>query len=194
MLLIGAAIGVGYGRGIARSRRAVALSPALCGIVAMSGMFSAAARTPLTSFLFAFELTGNYHAVVPLMIGCMFADVTARSLMRESIMTERLTQRGLRAAAPSGAAPAGLAARARRDERRGRDGLRQHAARYRGPGMLTDVETQSLRWALPVVADDGTLVGMTTRGELMRAMTAQGNHTQPAGDFATSNARLRNAR
>ena len=96
MLLIGAALGVGYGRGIAVIAPGVGLSPALCGIVAMSGMFSAAARTPLTSFLFAFELTGNYHAVVPLMIGCMFAELTARSLKRESIMTERLAQRGLR--------------------------------------------------------------------------------------------------
>ena len=62
----------------------------------MSGLFSAAARAPLTSFLFAFELTGDYRALLPLMIGCMCADIVARSLSRESVMTERLARRGLR--------------------------------------------------------------------------------------------------
>jgi CBS domain-containing protein len=68
----------------------------MCGIVAMSALFSAAARAPLTSFLFAYELTGDSQAIVPLMIGCMVAEVTVRALMSESVMTERLARRGVR--------------------------------------------------------------------------------------------------
>ena len=96
MLLIGAGIGVGYGRALNSIFPGIGLSPSMTGIVAMSGLFSSAARAPLTSFLFAFELTGNAQAIVPLMIGCMAADVTARALMRESVMTERLVRRGVR--------------------------------------------------------------------------------------------------
>jgi CBS domain-containing protein len=96
MLLIGAGIGVGYGRALGALIPGLTLSPAMCGIVAMSGLFSAAARAPLTSFLFAYELTGQSQAIVPLMIGCMVAEVTARALMRESVMTERLSRRGVR--------------------------------------------------------------------------------------------------
>ncbi len=96
MLLIGAGIGVGYGRALNSLIPGVGLSPAMCGIVAMSGLFSAAARAPLTSFLFAYELTGDSQAIVPLMIGCMVAEITVRALMRESIMTERLARRGVR--------------------------------------------------------------------------------------------------
>ncbi len=96
LLLVGAGVGVGYGRALNAVIPGVGLSPSLCGIVAMSGLFGSAARAPLTSFLFAFELTGNVHAIVPLMIGCMAADLTARALMRESVMTERLARRGLR--------------------------------------------------------------------------------------------------
>ncbi|HET9110459.1 MAG TPA: chloride channel protein [Ktedonobacterales bacterium] len=96
MLLIGAGMGVGYGRALNSFIPGLGLSPSMCGIVAMSGLFASAARAPLTSFLFAFELTGNVHAIVPLMIGCMAADVTARALSRESVMTERLVRRGLR--------------------------------------------------------------------------------------------------
>ncbi|HEY7849113.1 MAG TPA: CBS domain-containing protein, partial [Ktedonobacterales bacterium] len=71
-------------------------SPSMCGVVSMSALFASAARAPLTSFLFAFELTGNTHTIVPLMIGCMVADLTSRALMTESVMTERLVRRGLR--------------------------------------------------------------------------------------------------
>ena len=96
MLLIGATVGVGFGRGVHALIPAAGISPALCGIVAMSSLFSAAARAPLTSFLFAFELTGDYRAILPLMVGCMVADVVARALSTESVMTERLARRGLR--------------------------------------------------------------------------------------------------
>ena len=96
MLLIGAALGSGYGRAVNTVVPRAGIAPGICGVVAMSGLFSAAARAPLTSFLFAFELTGDYKAILPLMIGCMVADVVARSLSEESIMTERLVKRGLR--------------------------------------------------------------------------------------------------
>ncbi len=96
LLLVGAGVGVGYGRALNGIFPGVGLSPSMCGIVAMSGLFGSAARAPLTSFLFAFELTGNAHAIVPLMVGCMAADLTARALMSESVMTERLARRGLR--------------------------------------------------------------------------------------------------
>jgi CIC family chloride channel protein len=96
MLLIGASLGSGYGRAVHAIAPQAGIAPGICGVVAMSSLFSAAARAPLTSFLFAFELTGDYKAILPLMIGCMVADVVARSLSAESIMTERLVRRGLR--------------------------------------------------------------------------------------------------
>ncbi len=96
MLLIGASIGTLFGRGVLSLTPQAGINPAICGIVAMSSLFSAAARAPLTSFLFAFELTGDYKAILPLMIGCMVADIVSRTLARESVMTERLVRRGLR--------------------------------------------------------------------------------------------------
>lgn len=96
MLLVGAGIGSIYGRGVTSLFPAAGINPGICGVVAMSSLFSAAARAPLTSFVFAFELTGDYKAIVPLMVGCMIADIVARSLTSESVMTERLVKRGLR--------------------------------------------------------------------------------------------------
>jgi H+/Cl- antiporter ClcA len=96
MLMVGAGLGVGYGRALNGAGIGIGLSPSMCGVVSMSALFASAARAPLTSFLFAFELTGNSHAIVPLMIGCMVADLTTRALMSESVMTERLVRRGLK--------------------------------------------------------------------------------------------------
>ena len=96
MILVGGAIGNVYGTTVAPLFPALALNPNACAVVGMTALFSAAARAPFTSFLFAFELTGDYHLILPLMIGCMVADVVARLLTEHSVMTERLAQRGLR--------------------------------------------------------------------------------------------------
>lgn len=207
MLLVGAALGVGYGRALSALMPGMTLSPAMCGIVAMSALFSSAARAPLTSFLFAYELTGNSTAIVPLMIGCMVADVTARALMNESVMTERLARRGLRISqdleanqlaalpirdvmgAPVASLKAGLPLS---------DALRLLA----GAPTLTSIPTHSgadpssldspvlehlprSQWTFPVVGDDGALVGIVTRGELLDAAADETRLSQPVNGVAT---------
>lgn len=95
MLLIGGALGSTYGSIVAPLFPSLGLSPNVCAIVAMSALFSAASRAPFTSFLFAYELTGDDHAIVPLMVGCMVADIVARLMTEHSVMTARLAQRGV---------------------------------------------------------------------------------------------------
>src|SRR3954466_10177569 len=62
----------------------------------MAATFAAATRTPLTSIVFVFELTRDYQAVLPLMGTTVIAVLIAQWLMTDSIMTEKLTRRGLR--------------------------------------------------------------------------------------------------
>ncbi len=71
-------------------------SPTAFALVAMAATFAAATRTPLTSIVFVFELTRDYQAVLPLMGTTVIAVVIAQWLMTDSIMTEKLTRRGLR--------------------------------------------------------------------------------------------------
>src|SRR6185436_1123310 len=47
-----------------------------------------------------FELTRDYNAILPLMMATVLADLVARSLLPQSIMTEKLARRGV--AVPSG--------------------------------------------------------------------------------------------
>jgi len=72
------------------------LSASAFGIVAMGAVFGAAARAPFTFIIFAFEITRDYNAVLPLMLVGVISSAIAQRFLRESIMTEKLARRGLR--------------------------------------------------------------------------------------------------
>src|SRR5204863_5491953 len=73
------------------------LSPGAFALVAMGAVFAAASRATFTFIIFAFEITRDYNSVLPLMLVCVIADGIAILLMpKTSIMTEKLTRRGLR--------------------------------------------------------------------------------------------------
>jgi H+/Cl- antiporter ClcA/CBS domain-containing protein len=64
-------------------------------LVAMAATFGAATRTPLTSIVFVFELTQDYQAVLPLMGTTVLAVLVTRTLLHDSLMTEKLSRRGI---------------------------------------------------------------------------------------------------
>ena len=59
----------------------------------MAATFGAATRAPFAAIVFVFELTRDYDAILPLMLATVLADLVARALLRESIMTEKLARR-----------------------------------------------------------------------------------------------------
>jgi chloride channel protein, CIC family len=69
--------------------------PAAFALVAMGAVFGAASRATFTFIIFAFEITGDYNAVLPLMLVSVIADGIALWANRTSIMTEKLARRGL---------------------------------------------------------------------------------------------------
>lgn len=72
------------------------LSTSAYALVAMAAMFGAAARAPFTFIIFAFELTRDYDAVLPLMLVVAIAHFVALLFMENSILTEKLARRGLK--------------------------------------------------------------------------------------------------
>src|SRR4051812_38156980 len=72
------------------------LAPGAFALVAMGAVFGAASRAAFTFIIFAFEITRDYNAVLPLMLVCVIADGVAMLFTRTSIMTEKLARRGLR--------------------------------------------------------------------------------------------------
>ncbi len=73
------------------------LSAGAFALVAMGAIFGAASRATFSFIIFAFEITRDYNAVLPLMLVSVIADGIAMLFMpNSSIMTEKLARRGLR--------------------------------------------------------------------------------------------------
>jgi H+/Cl- antiporter ClcA/CBS domain-containing protein len=97
MFMSSAAMGGAFALLVDRIWPAANLSPAAFALVAMGAVFGAASRATFAFIIFAFEITRDYNAVLPLMLVSVLADGIAMWLMpRSSIMTEKLARRGLR--------------------------------------------------------------------------------------------------
>lgn len=96
LFMIGAALGGAFALIINQIFPSANLSPAACALVGMAAVFGSASRATFTLIIFAFEMTRDYNAILPLMLVCVIADGVSILLMRNSIMTEKLARRGLR--------------------------------------------------------------------------------------------------
>jgi H+/Cl- antiporter ClcA/predicted transcriptional regulator len=96
---------IGGGLGAALGAAIVALAPGLgmdvriAALVGMAAIFAGASRAMLASAVFAFETTLEPVGLLPLLGGCASAYLVASLLMRNSIMTEKIARRGVRAPA-----------------------------------------------------------------------------------------------
>jgi H+/Cl- antiporter ClcA len=97
MFMSSAALGGVFAMALNRIFPSAHLSPGAFALVAMGAVFGAASRATFTFIIFAFEITRDYNAVLPLMLVSVLADGLAMLLMpHASIMTEKLARRGLR--------------------------------------------------------------------------------------------------
>jgi H+/Cl- antiporter ClcA/predicted transcriptional regulator len=95
ILLISSCFGALYATGVDGVFPGLGVSVSAIAVVAMAATFGAATRASFTAVVFAFELTRDYRAIVPLMLATVIADLVARSLLRHDLMTEKLARRGL---------------------------------------------------------------------------------------------------
>ena len=96
MFMSSAAMGGVFAMGINRIIPSANLSAGAFALVAMGAVFGAASRATFAFIIFAFEITRDYNSVLPLMLVSVIADGVAMLLMpKASIMTEKLARRGL---------------------------------------------------------------------------------------------------
>jgi len=139
------------------------LSPGAVALVAMAATFGAATRATFTAIVFAFELTRDYNAILPIMLAAVVADLVAGALLDHGLMTEKLARRGLHV--PLDYQP---------------DYLRTTSV---AAAMVTDVKVleanddvgaarrsigASLHSAYPLVDGAGRCVGIVSRSDLIR--------------------------
>lgn len=94
-LFMGAMLGAAFGEVAHALFPAITAPPGAYALVGMAAFFSGAAHTPVTSILIMFEMTGDYHIILPLMLATVVSTLISRLISRESIYTLKLTRRGV---------------------------------------------------------------------------------------------------
>jgi CIC family chloride channel protein len=64
-------------------------------LVGMGAFLAGAVHCPITAFLLLFEITGDYHIILPLMVSCSVSTLVAKMFREESIYTLQLLRRGI---------------------------------------------------------------------------------------------------
>jgi H+/Cl- antiporter ClcA/CBS domain-containing protein len=99
LFTIGGALGGVIGIGVAAMAPALGVDPRIAALVGMAAIFAGASRAMLACAVFAFETTLQPVGLLPLLGGCAAAYLASSLLMRNSLMTEKIERRGIRAPA-----------------------------------------------------------------------------------------------
>ena len=162
------------------------ISPGTVALVAMAATFGAATRAPFAAIVFVFELTRDYDAILPLMLATVTADLLARTLLADSLMTEKLSRRGVRVPGAFHADPmrTALVADVMSTDP---DGLAAVSATIDDAVALRPSDTLALALQrmldgdtdrLPVLLD-GTVVGVCSRDDVLDVRRRQMDHEEP---------------
>jgi CIC family chloride channel protein len=95
-LFTGAVLGGAYGYVVNALFPNIAGEVGAYALVGMAAVFAAAARAPLTSILIVFEMSGDYHLILPLMTASIVGSSLTQWLHPDTIYTLKLTKRGIR--------------------------------------------------------------------------------------------------
>ena len=87
LLMMGAALGGIIGHGFGGSSATWAL-------MGMAGALAGVTRSPLTSIVFAFELTHDTGSLLPLLVVCTLAHLVSTLILKRSILTEKVARKG----------------------------------------------------------------------------------------------------
>jgi H+/Cl- antiporter ClcA/predicted transcriptional regulator len=164
LLIIGGALGAVEARWLSLG------DPGLWAMVSMAAMMGGTMRSPLTAMIFALELTHDFNVLPALLVGCVAAHTVTVLLMRRSILTEKVARRGYHLTREYSVDPFTLV----------RVGEIMDEDRLAIPATMTvaELSTRIARGdaavtrhqALPIVDEADRLVGIITRGDLLRAL------------------------
>ncbi|BDU69087.1 chloride channel protein [Geothrix oryzae] len=168
LFTIGGALGGLLGGLVASLLPKVGVDPGICALVGMAAIFAGASRAMLASAVFAFEITLQPLGLLPLLGGCAAAYGISALMMRNSIMTEKLTRRGLRVPEEYSADFLDhiLVKEAASREIVTLDAAQSLEATRRWLEAGADGSTHH---GFPVVEGDGTVIGVLTRRDLLES-------------------------
>ncbi|MGZ4494108.1 MAG: chloride channel protein [Nocardioides sp.] len=164
------------------------VAPGFWALVALAGVLGGVMRSPFTGIVFALELTHDWDALLPLVIGAMSAFAVSVLLLKRSVLTEKIARRGYHLSREYDVDPLEVVFvdEVTSDELiELADGLTaQEALAAAGSAVAGDIgSTQRL---YPVVDENGAMQGVVTRRALLRAVEGEDGLTgaTPVRDLA----------
>ncbi len=94
-LYLGAVMGGLWGIGVGAVFPTVAGPSGGYALVGMAAFLAGVVHCPITAFLLLFELSTDYHIILPLMVSCSVSTLVAKLLRDESIYTLQLMRRSI---------------------------------------------------------------------------------------------------
>jgi CIC family chloride channel protein len=168
-LFVGAAFGSGIGVLAHELLPHFGLHPEAWGLVGMAGLIAGTVHAPITAIFMVFEMTDDYNLVPPLMIVSVIAYATARRFAPYGLYDGWLARRGEHLAHG--------ADRAIMHRLLVRDVMNASPVRVAPNASLAEViaaTSESRLTTIPVVDDDGLLLGVITFAELRLALLDHG--------------------
>jgi len=139
-------------------------------LISMGAMLAGTMRSPLTGVIFAFELTGDYHSILPLLIACVAAHSFTVLTMARSILTEKISRRGHHLSREYVVDPMEALAV--------EDVMRTNITAFPAETTVAELqavlernETQRGQRVYPVIGANQRLLGVMTRRDLLKVVT-----------------------
>jgi H+/Cl- antiporter ClcA/CBS domain-containing protein len=173
LLMMGAALGAVEARIIPVG------DTGLWALISMAAMMGGTMRSPLTAMVFALELTQDIKVLPGLLVGCIAAHGVTVLMLRRSILTEKVARRGYHIMREYTVDPLAVM----------RVGEVMYEEVFTLPAKMKVAELSDRiakhdpqvadRQGLPIVDENQRLVGIITRGDVLRTLEqgADGNTT-----------------
>jgi CBS domain-containing protein len=166
LFTIGGCLGAAVGVATAAVAPQLGIDVRVAALVGMAAMFAGASRALLTSVVFAFETTLQPLGLLPLLGGCTASYLVSCLLMQNSIMTEKIVRRGIRA---PGEYEADLF-----EQISVRDAASKQVVSLRADQLVGEAQAWieagadgASHQGFPILDDRGILVGVVTRRDLV---------------------------
>jgi CIC family chloride channel protein len=94
-LFIGCTLGAAFGQLANRFFPQVTAPAPAYALVGMGAVLAGAVHCPITAILLLFEMTRDYHIILPIMLSVVVSTLLSQRLSPQSVYTERMTRRGI---------------------------------------------------------------------------------------------------